>query len=199
LTRAHTAPIPFVNSPVPITRSASVEGSIRSFRSVDDLGDDWNIDTLREMADVVREALRMGSIPIGEVEILSEILTVLLIDEQAMYNAVDLNLIALTYFDKLLEAIISKTTKDTDPRLQAIHTRATSLQHRWQQRFKEKYFSIDDHRINDMRHRALRDLTPNLSLPINLEDWKIGNQLWLVAKNEPISHKEGDLGFEPGR
>jgi hypothetical protein len=196
---SQTAPIPFVNSPASITRSASVEGSVRSFRSVDDLGDDWNVETLREMTDVVREALRTGFIPKGEMEILSEILTVLLIDEQAMHNAVDLNCIALTYFDKVLEAIMSKSAKDIaaeEPHYQEIHAKATSLQHRWQQRFKERYFSIDEYRINDMRSRALRDLT--LNLPTNLEDWK-PEQLWLVTKSEPISHKEGGLGFESGR
>lgn len=190
-----------MNSPASITRSASVEGSVRSFRSIDVLGDEWNIDTLREMTDVVREALRTGFIPTGEMEILCEILTVLLIDEQAMHNAVSLNCIALTYFDKALEAIMSKSTKDIaadEPRYQEIHAKATSLQHRWQQRFKERYFSIDEYRINDMRSRALRDLS--LNLPIDLEHLRdLEGQLWLVTKSEPISHKEGDLGFESGR
>jgi hypothetical protein len=55
-----------------------------------------------------------------------------------------------------------------------------------------RYFSIDDYRIKNIRQQALHDLT------LDLEDWKTG-QPWLVEQNEPISHKEGDLGFEPGR
>jgi hypothetical protein len=136
------APIPFSTSPASMTRSVSVTGSsIQSFRSVDDL-DEWNIETLRDMTDVVREALRMGSIPNAETEILSEILTAFLVDEQTMQSAVDINLIALTYFDKLLDAIINHISQDIaeeEPRLLEIQSRARSLQHRWQQRFKEKY------------------------------------------------------------
>jgi chemotaxis regulatin CheY-phosphate phosphatase CheZ len=153
------------------------------------------------MTDAVRQALRKGSIPNGELEILAEILTVLLIDEQAVQNAVDLNCIALTYFDRLLEAIISRTSKEiaaNEPQFEEIHAKAATLQHRWQQRFKERYFSIDGYRIKDMRSRALRDLTLNLSMDLeHLRD--LEGKLWLVSRNEPISHKEGDLGFETGR
>lgn len=55
-----------------------------------------------------------------------------------------------------------------------------------------RYFSIDDVRIKDIRENTLHDLT------LNEQDWKTG-QMWLVGHNEPISHQQGDLGFEVGR
>lgn len=55
-----------------------------------------------------------------------------------------------------------------------------------------RYFSIDDVRIKDIRENTLHDLT------LNEQDWKTG-QIWLVGHNEPISHQQGDLGFEVGR
>lgn len=93
------------------------------------------------MTDLVREALPLGSIPSASVETLSEILKALLIDEQGLSNTVGLDTVALTYFDKALDAILSQTTRTTafaDPVIQELFLRATSLQHRWQQRFKER-------------------------------------------------------------
>jgi hypothetical protein len=55
-----------------------------------------------------------------------------------------------------------------------------------------RYFSIDDVRIKDIRENTLHDLT------LNEQDWKTG-QMWLVGHNETISHHQGDLGFEVGR
>lgn len=112
---------------------------------MDCTNDDWNADTLREMTDVVREALQLGPIPGAHLEVLSEILKALLIDELNQSTAVSLELIALTYFDKTLDAILSQTTKNiviADPTVQEIFSCATSLQHRWQQRFKEKWVLI---------------------------------------------------------
>jgi hypothetical protein len=114
---------------------------MRSYRSVEYTDDDWNFETLREMTDLVREALPLGSIPSASLEILSEILKALLIDEQGQINAVDLDMVALTYFDKTLDTILSQTTKNiaaAEPSVQELFSRATSLQHRWQQRFKER-------------------------------------------------------------
>jgi hypothetical protein len=93
------------------------------------------------MTDVVREALRAGSIPSAEMEILTEILTVLFNDELSMNNMVDIHLIALTYFDKLLDAIIAHIPQEStmEEVLLDVQSRATSLQHKWQQRFKEKW------------------------------------------------------------
>jgi hypothetical protein len=106
---------------------------------LDDL-DEWNIETLREMTDVVREALRTGSIPSAEMEILTEILAVLFNDELSMNNMVDIHLIALTYFDKLLDAIMTHIPQDVtmEEGLPDIQSRATSLQLKWKQRLKEK-------------------------------------------------------------
>jgi hypothetical protein len=114
---------------------------MQSYRSNDCAEDDWNIETLREMTDLVREALPLGPIPSASVETLSEILKALLIDEQRLSNTVGLDTVALTYFDKTLDAILSQTTRNTalaDPGTQELFLRATSLQHRWQQRFKER-------------------------------------------------------------
>jgi hypothetical protein len=114
---------------------------MQSYRSYDCAEDDWNIETLREMTDLVREALPLGSIPSASVETLSEILKALLIDEQGLSNTVGLDTVALTYFDKTLDAILSQTTRNTalaEPGIQELFLRATSLQHRWQQRFKER-------------------------------------------------------------
>jgi hypothetical protein len=136
-----TAPILVTNSPASITRSASVAASMQSFKSVESTNDDWNIDTLREMTDVVREAVPLGSIASAHLEILSEILKALLMDEQACSSAVSLEVVALTYLDKTLDAILAQTTKNialAEPSIQEVFSRATSLQHRWQQRFKER-------------------------------------------------------------
>ncbi len=93
------------------------------------------------MTDIVREALPLGSIPSGSVETLSEILKALLIDEQGLSNTVGLNTVALTYFDKTLDVILSQIPRSTafsDLGMQELFLRATSLQYRWQQRFKER-------------------------------------------------------------
>lgn len=93
------------------------------------------------MTDVVREALQLGSIPEAHLEILSEILKAFLIDEQACSTAVSLEMVALTYFDKTLDAILAQITKTiavAEPSIQEIFSRTTSLQHKWQQRFKER-------------------------------------------------------------
>jgi hypothetical protein len=123
-----------------VTRSASIAASVQSFKSTDFANDEWNTETLREMTDVVREALQSGSIPSVHLEILSEILKALLIDEQSQSTAVGIDLIALTYFDKTLDAILSHTSRNiaiAEPRSQEVFLRATSLQHKWQQRLKE--------------------------------------------------------------
>jgi len=125
-----------------VTRSASIAASVQSFKSTDFANDEWNTETLREMTDVVREALQSGSIPIVHLEILSEILKALLIDEQSQSTAVGIDLIALTYFDKTVDAILSHTSRNiaiAEPRSQEVFLRATSLQHKWQQRLKERY------------------------------------------------------------
>ncbi len=125
-----------------MTRSASVAASIQSFKPTDFANDEWNIETLREMTDVVREALQSGYIPSAHLEILSEILKALLIDEQNQSTAVGIDLIALTYFDKTLDAILSHTNRNIaipEPRIQEVCSWATSLQHKWQQRLKERY------------------------------------------------------------
>jgi hypothetical protein len=124
-----------------MTRSTSIAASVKSYRSIQSTEDDWNIETLREMTDVVREALQLRSALGAHVETLSEILKALLFDEHTKRFAVSLDLIALTYLDKTLDAIVSETTKNmAEPSIQEIFSRATSLRHKWQQRFKEKYF-----------------------------------------------------------
>jgi hypothetical protein len=65
-----------------MTRSTSIAASVESYRSVQSTEDDWNIETLREMTDVVREALQLGSLPSAPLEILSEILKALLFDSR---------------------------------------------------------------------------------------------------------------------
>ncbi|PMD43587.1 hypothetical protein L207DRAFT_564238 [Hyaloscypha variabilis F] len=191
---ARLSPIPFTTSPAQVTRSASIAASVQSFKSTDFANDEWNTETLREMTDVVREALQSGSIPSVHLEILSEILKALLIDEQSQSTAVGIDLIALTYFDKTLDAILSHTSRNiaiAEPRSQEVFLRATSLQHKWQQRLKERYFTIDDIRIKDMKERALRGLS------LNVADWRT-DQMWSVTSNKPISLQQGDLGFEVG-
>jgi len=191
------ASIPFTYSPVSATRSASVEGSIHSFRPLEDLGEEWNVETLRDMTDVVRDALNRGSFPTQEMEVLSEILRVFLIDEQSTQRAPDLSIIIESRVDKCIEAI-NKTNSSImadAPRFHEILMRASSLQHKWQARFKDKYFSIDNERIKDMKKMgALRDMT------LNSAGWK-NKQLWTVTdiqRSLLISAKEGDLGFQPG-
>ncbi|KAE9374716.1 hypothetical protein N431DRAFT_405640 [Stipitochalara longipes BDJ] len=177
-----------------MTRSASVAASIQSFRSAEYMNDEWDTETLREMTDVVREALQLGSIPSANLEILSEILKALLIDEQNQSTAVGIDVIALTYFDKTLDAILSHTNQNiaiAEASIQEIFSRATSLQHKWQQRFKERYFTIDDIRLKHMKDGALQGLS------LNVGDWKT-EQIWSVIYNQPISNQQGDLGFEVG-
>jgi len=212
-----------------MTRTVSFAASIQSFKSAELTNDEWNTETLREMTDVIREAVELGSIPSTHLDILSEILRALLIDELSQVTAVSIDLIALTYFDKTLDAILSHAARNiaiADPSIQGILSRATSLQHKWQQRFKERYetyepnnllytrgsfhlpnslhtmeqkmltsssyFTIDDVRIKDMWERALQGLS------LSAEDWK-ADQVWLATYHEPISHQQGDLGFEVGR
>jgi hypothetical protein len=124
-----------------MTRSTSIAASVESYRSVRSTDEDWNLETLRELTDVLREALQLGSPPSANLEILSEILKAFLFDEQSKSTAVGLDLIAMTYFDKTLDAILSQTTKNmaiSEASSQEIFSRATSLQHKWQQRFKEE-------------------------------------------------------------
>jgi hypothetical protein len=56
-----------------------------------------------------------------------------------------------------------------------------------------RYFSIDYIRIKDIEKGALRGVTLNVE-----EGWN-NDKMWLVAHNEPVSHQQGNLGFEVGR
>ena len=93
------------------------------------------------MTDAVREALKGGSIPENAMDTLFELLRAVLVDEEGT-KPVDLKLVALSYFDKLLDAIVmspkSRNIEKTDRLFKDIYGKATALQHKWQQRFKEK-------------------------------------------------------------
>lgn len=165
-----------------------------SFRSGDDTGEEWNMDTFLEMTNTVREALKTGFIPSAEAEIISELLSVLLADEKAQQNLVDLDLVMQTHLDKFLEDVVKvKDEFAQESRFREIITRANSLQRKWQQRFKEEYFEIDEERTRRMKSTGILR-----GLQLNPGDWTT-TQVWQVSKNEPISHTEGDLGFDPGR
>ena len=193
-------PMPIADSPASITRSVSIQGSVRSSKSYEELDEEWNAETLFEMTNVVREALKYLRIPNAESEALANILKYMLIDEQTP-TEVSLKLISYCRLDKLLEDLHSfrdrmiKENRDSEigQRFDEVLGRASSLEYKWQQRFKTAYFSLDSERIKDMmKNGSLQDLVLN---PM----YKKGLDIWKVNSNKGFADKEGDLGFHAGK
>ena len=177
-------------------RSESLGGSAKSFRSQDDDKDEWDAQQLLGMTDTVREALRVGSIPSHDLEVLCYLLGTMLDDEHAPGKAVDLTLISNSCLDKLVEdlqkCVLTLVTGD-DACFKEILARACTLEHKWQQRLKSAYFSLDNVRIQEMkRNGALRDLVLN-------PEYKMNSDIWIVNYNKGFAQKEGDDGFHTGQ
>lgn len=124
----------------------------------------------------------------------NEILNQLLLEEVSPLPATGFDMIIRTHLDKLLRDIIeSKDVMSAEPksRLNAIFIKSGSLVRKWQRRFKEQYFNIDQARNEEMKtNGALHGLT------LAMKD--SGNEhIWQVSHAKP-SDLEGHLHFNPG-
>jgi hypothetical protein len=76
-----------------------------------------------------------------------------------------------------------------DDKLADVLSTASSLQHRWRQRFKHDYVAIDDGRLKKLlTEGALHDIVPNLG------ERKIP-QIWQIEKTTPLADKDLDPGM----
>jgi hypothetical protein len=176
-----------------------------STKSYEELGEEWNAETLLEMTNMVREALKFGRMPNLEKEALADILRFMLIDEQTP-REVPLKLIFYSRLDKLLEDLHSfkdrmiKENRDSeiDLRFNEVLSRASSLEYKWQQRFRTAYFCLDSERIkNMMEHGSLQGLLLNPVYKKGLGIWNLDWNKGFAEKEFP--DKEGDLGFHAGQ
>ncbi len=124
----------------------------------------------------------------------NEILNQLLLEEVSPLPSTGHEIIIYTHLDKLLQEIIeSRYMWSAGPksRLNAIFIKSGSLVRKWQRRFKEQYFNIDQARTEAMKtNGALCGLT--------LADKDGGHEsIWIVSCAKP-SNLEGHLSFCPG-
>lgn len=143
---------------------------------------------LLELSDTARATLKISSIPGKDLETLDTILEVMLADELSS-QATELSVIARSRFDKLIEELVTDKKHLTgSPRLADIISKASSLQHKWQQRFKAAYFSIDEDRLKEMKDDgALHDVVPEQG------DRKVPH-IWRVVRRTPMM----DSDIKPG-
>jgi len=108
----------------------------------------------------------------------------------------DYDLIVNTCLDKLLDDLVDPFKRPSGP-MNAIHvgalSAATSLQKQWRNRFREKYFEMDDVRkVNMLKSGRLRDISFHAAPDTGIVEWK--------AK-KPDNEKDPALNiqFDPGQ
>lgn len=159
-------------------RSISGQGSTGSTDT--DLG--WDPIILLELSNAVRATLKTAEIPGRDLDALEKLLEVMLADEQSP-QPTDLGVISISRFDKLLEALIGCDTKylTEEAKLAAIISKASSLQHKWQQRFRASYFSIDEDRLKSLKvNGALHDIIPK-------DESRVIPRIWDVVRETPMA------------
>ena len=188
------APGYFTAIPLSITRSVSQDGSVIA---IDDgqSSDGWDPTTLLEFSDALRQVLHEFTIPGNKLKDLDALLGLMLSDERHIDRAVDLNVIVHAHWDKLLHDLLSYQGRleQSDDQLKELLSKASSLEHRWQQRFKTGYFAIDDERLTTLKNGEglLQDVI------LDSDDRQEGHK-WLVRRTNPISQHPGALSFRPG-
>jgi deoxyadenosine/deoxycytidine kinase len=176
-----------------ITRSVSQDESVTEDGQNHD---GWDAATLLEFSDALRQVLRESAIPEHKLSDLDALLGLMLADERSSDRAIDLSIIVHARWDKLLEDLLNYKKKFEDPnsddQIQELVAKASSLEHRWQQRFKIEYFIIDDGRLAILKtgEGILRDVV--------LDPDRKDGLTWVVRKTNPIAQHPGDLCFKPG-
>jgi hypothetical protein len=149
----------------------------------------WSSDVLLEMTNVVRESLKIVSIQDRDMGRLDELFQIMLAMEGSP-RATTLPLIFHSRFDKLLEefAGLGRKVLADDPQLSVLASLATSLQLKWQQRFREDYFALDAERLRNLKEvGALHDIVPK-------DRRRETSRMWHIVNKTPIP--ESDL--KPG-
>jgi hypothetical protein len=175
-----------------ITRSVSRDESVTEDGQNHD---GWDATTLLEFSDALRQVLRESAIPEHKLSDLDALLGLMLADERSSDRAVDLGVIVHARWDKLLEDLLNYQmleNSNSDDQIQELVAKASSLEHRWQQRFKTEYFVIDDRRLTILKtgEGILRDVV--------LDPDRKDGLTWVVRKTNPIAQHPGDLCFKPG-
>jgi hypothetical protein len=110
----------------------------------------------------------------------------LLLAEEEGHNPISLASIFITHLDQLVEEIIGFSDGELPrpgPR-RWLHRLASALQFKWQRRFKEAYFSINENRIKEMKENgALRNIVPNV-------EGTTASDIWRAATIIPLSDIE---------
>ncbi|KAK0099966.1 hypothetical protein ONS95_013212 [Cadophora gregata] len=200
------SPIRLSGSPLNISRPESLAGSFQSVRSEQSAksfrsygssigdGGEWEFDSLLEMTDEIRAALKTrGTIPKSSIEELSVLLDALLQIEASVPPSTEFDLLIHTRLDELLRDIgDSKETmsQNMDKSQVTIFIKAGSLRRKWERRFKGLYFNINKPRTEQMINGPLR----GLGIIGSNGDQGLD---WLVSHVQPAD-LEGHLNFTPG-
>lgn len=167
---------------------ASLTRQVSTGSNDTDLG--WDPLILLELSNVVRAILRITQIPDRNKVPLEQLLEVMLGDENSR-QPIELRIISTSRFDKLLEDLIEYNIQDQtdDLRVAAIVSKASSLQLKWQQRFKAAYFSIDEDRLKFLKAEgALHDVILN-------DGYRVFPHIWHVVRMTRLEDGELKVGM----
>jgi len=115
-------------------------------------------------------------------------------DEGSPSKAIPLQAIISSRLDRVVRELYkTREFRSKDKRFKDVLARANSLEHRWQKRFKEKWFELDVRRIDYMMQQgALR------GMKLNQGD-RSDHGLWIINGRVQGGDREGSLGFKPGK
>lgn len=150
---------------------------------------EWTPSLLLEMTDLVRELLKIVRPQSFNPGPLDKLIQAMLDDEDSSHP-ISLSIIAVSHFDKLVDDLVGfpKEFLVNEPELAAACAGASSLQLKWQQRFKGAYFALDTDRLRNLKEEgALHDIVPK-------GHGRVLPNIWRVARRTPIP----DDDLKPG-
>ncbi|KAF4637625.1 hypothetical protein G7Y89_g447 [Cudoniella acicularis] len=201
----------YAASPAIMTRSASVVDVPQLLTSNLEVSpnnetDEIDPKKIKEAMDLFRATLQEKCMHIQQLNEIGRVLRSILEDEESVQDAMKFEIIVYAGVDKLIEDILktdslapADSTEDTEATTQ-FKTEVTPLSRRlqlkWQQKFKEGYFAIDDIRLRDMLEKGAFH-----HVQVNKNSHQNDKMLFIVKSPYPASGKAsllGDQGFEPG-
>lgn len=169
-----------------------VNSSSKTFSGVSEAIEKRNTNMMIDITNNIR-AERHTKPPYDDVTgEINEILA-LLTDAEDSKRPISLSIISTSRLDKLLDEL-SDLRGDDLVEIEDLVRRANILRRKWQTRFGERYFAIDEGRLAQLSAQGAL-FRVALSYPPDRKE----HREWLVRHPRPGSEKPGALHFQPGR